>query len=221
MKYTLLFLALLSSYTTTIAQTVKAITQHGETVVLYENGTWKYEKDVQLNNTPATTPAVVAEAAVLTDITIDNTKEVTSEKQEVFNAVSKKLSRFFGDEKGKIHCSATATNTKGKITLNFEFMVPVGDANRYFGYSAQDRIMSFKLSDGTILHNAFTDNVEQNFIEKWNISYYKASIVLSKDDVNKLMQQSAISMSIDWKKTEEEYSIDKVKCIQHLLKEVI
>ncbi|MCU4156808.1 DUF3157 family protein [Carboxylicivirga sp. A043] len=228
MRYTIILFALLAIAINTNAQTVKAITQHGETVVLFENGTWKYEKDIQQTTPPTTNGAVAAAAPVATTATpeiahsgINATKEATSEKTEIYNAVSKKLSRFFGEEKGRVRCSATASNNKGTISLNFEFMMQLGDANRYFGYSAKDRTMTLELSDGTSITGTFTEGIEEKFIEKWNVSYYKAGIILSEQDVVKLLQNNTIRMTIDWKKLEEEYQIDNIEGIKQLLIEVI
>jgi len=221
MKQLLFIIVLLSISLTSSAQNIKAITQHGETVVLYDNGTWKYEKDLKtsdsVNIKVPTAPAI----STSNNITIDVNKEATSEKLQLYNAVSKKLARFFGEEKGRVNCSATASNNKGEITLNFEFMMPVGDANRYFGYTAQDRGVSFLLADGTTISNSFTKDVEEKFIEKWNVSYYKASIVLTQDDVNKLIKNNTIRMTVSWKKTEEEYNMDQVTAIQTIIAEVL
>ena len=216
MKQLLLIITVFAMSATTYGQTVKAITQHGKTVLLFENGTWKYEKDAQAG-TPTTEPVARATGR----INIDNTKEATSEKLELFNAISKKLSRFFGEEKGRVHCSATATNNKGEINLNFEFMIPLGDANRYFGYTTLDRKVSLLLSDGTTLNRVFSKNNEEKFIEKWNVSYYKASIVISKDDVVKLLRNNTLRMTMDWKKEKEEYIFDNVTGLQVILAEVL
>jgi hypothetical protein len=206
----ILFLATVSSS----SQIIKAITQHGETVVLFDNGTWKYEKDLQDSITSAKTSLPLT-------ITIDSNKEVTSDKTDLFNAVSKKLARFFGEENGRIHCSASATNSKGEIAVNFEFMMPVGDANRYFGNTAAECPISLVLANGTVLNSTFTKNIEEKFIEKWNISYYKASIVLTTDQVNQLLQNNAVRLSVSWKKTQEEYNIEQPGAIKKILGEII
>lgn len=223
MKYLFILFIFLSATVNISAQTVKAITQFGETVVLFENGTWKYEKDLSTDSSvTSVVPAVVAVApTVSSTITIDNTKELTSEKTDLFNTVSKKLARFFGEEKGRVHCTVSATNTKGEVCLNFEFMMPVGDANRYFGYTSADRPVSIHLVDGTVINSTFTKNIEEKFIDKWNVSYYKASIILSGEQVNQLIWSDAIRLTVNWKKTEEEYNIEHTKALKNSLSEVI
>ncbi len=226
MKYILLFIALIALPWAASAQTIKAITQHGETVVLFENGTWKYEKELTTESATST-PVVPAPAATVVatpmakSFSVDTTKSLTSGKTEIFNAVSKKLARFFGEEKGRVRCSVSATNNKGEVSLNFEFMMPVGDANRYFGYTAFERNLRFMLSDGTAVNGTFTEKIEEKFIDKWNVSYYKASMILNNEDVTKLINNNAMRLIVDWKKTEEEYIIDHMDAIKNILIEVI
>ncbi|MBR8537346.1 hypothetical protein KDU71_17395 [Carboxylicivirga sediminis] len=224
MKHLFILLILLTATCAASAQTIKAITQYGETVVLYENGTWKYEKDLEnkASQSQVDTPVTVAPVATTPKvISVDDTKNTTSEKVEIMNAVSKKLARFFGEEKGRIRCSASATNNNGEVFINFEFMMPLGDANRYFGYTAEERTVHLILSNGAELTNTFTHNIEEKFIDKWNVSYYKASILLSKEDIAQLLINNTMRLKVDWKKIEEEYTIDNIEGIKTILTEVI
>jgi len=219
MKHTLIFIVLIALNVSASAQHLKAITQHGQTVILFDNGTWQYEDDTKAKASGESIGITTNKASG--HIGIDTSKVHTSEKVELFNAVSKKLARFFGEEKGRVRCSATASNNKGEINLNFEFMMPLGDANRYFGYSALDRNVSFMLSDGTTLNQVFSKNTEEKFISKWNVSYYKASMVLSKADIMKILQNNTMRMKVDWKKVEEEYLFDNITALQAMLAEVL
>ncbi|WP_430809412.1 MULTISPECIES: hypothetical protein [unclassified Carboxylicivirga] len=221
-KYILSFAALISAPLLTSAQTVKAITQYGKTVILYENGTWKYEKDTGTPavSAPTTETKPATESKPRASLSISSDKEASSEKMELCNAVSKRLARFFGEEKGRVRCMAAVTNNKGEISINFEFMMPIGDANRYFGYTAMDRPITLSLADGRSVSGTFT-NTEEKFIDKWNVSYYKTQLLLSKDDIVHLMESKAMRMTIDWKKLEEEYQIEDTRAIQQMLLEVL
>ncbi|WP_439184660.1 hypothetical protein [Carboxylicivirga taeanensis] len=223
MKQLSILLILFLTTLTTSAQTIKAITQHGETVVLFENGTWKYEKDLPADTSSSDYKATVAvrPAVTASALTVDKTREVTSEKTDLFNAVSKRLSRFFGEEKGRVRCAISASNNKGEVSVNFEFMMPVGDANRYFGYTAAERQISLVLADGSVIKSVFSQGIEEKFIEKWNVSYYKASIVLTNEEVNQLLTTNSVRLTVDWKKTEEEYIIDDIEAFKNILSEVI
>lgn len=220
MKHLFILFILFLTTVSSSAQIIKAITQHGETVVLFENGTWKYEKELQDSITSAKTPIPVTVLS-LPPTTIDNNKEVTSDKTTLFNAVSNKLARFFGEEKGRIRCSVSATNSKGEIAVNFEFIMPVGDANRYFGDSSADCPISLVLANGTVLNSTFTKNIEEKFDEKWNVSCYKASIVLTTNEVNQLLQSNAVRLSVNWKKTKEDYTIEQPGAIKEILGKII
>ncbi len=224
MKHLILIIAALALLSSAKGQNIKAITQHGETVVLYENGTWKYEKDLQdgSNSQATIVPGTsTPKAATVTTLTIDKSKEVTSDRIELCNAVSKKLSRFFGEEKGRVRCFVTTSNIKGEVLINFEFMIQIGDANRYFGYTAQDRNITLHLTNGQTVTTSFSKNVEEKFIEKWNASYYKASAVIAEEDIYKLLRNPLQKMTVDWKKRAEEYIVDNASGLQLSIAEIL
>lgn len=206
---------LLCFLTLSLSAQIKAITQHGKTVILHENGTWEYENDKQ-ENTPNH-----SSVSKITALNINDSIITTSSKEEIFNSVSKKLSRFFGKEKGKIKCIASCTNNKGEISMNLEFMASIGDANRYFGYSIEGRNITFHLDDGQNITSTLTDNIEQKFIEKWNISFYKGSCVLTKENIIELLNHKVTTITFDWKKTKEQYTVDTPNTIQNIIKQVL
>ena len=86
MKKLILFSLSIVCFMLTTAQE-RAITQSGKNVVLFDNGTWQLEI-----------------AAPQTRIVKDTILRKT-ENTELFYSVSSKLSRFFGDEKGRIKCN--------------------------------------------------------------------------------------------------------------------
>ena len=100
-------------------------------------------------------------------------------------------------------------------------MMPVGDANRYFGNSSAECPISLVLANGTVLNSTFTKSIEEKFIENRNMSYYRASIVLTTDEVNQLLQSNAVRLSVKWKKTEEEYNIEQPGAIKEILNKII
>ncbi|MBI9065592.1 MAG: hypothetical protein JEZ14_26650, partial [Marinilabiliaceae bacterium] len=123
MKYTLILTLFLGLSISSMAQT-KAITQTGKTVLLFDDGTWKYEHAEQ------TISGVATEGK--TDIThaplVNDTIIATSSKLDIFSEVSPRLKKFFGAEKSKINCTAEWHNDMGKVSLKLVFLVPIGDA---------------------------------------------------------------------------------------------
>lgn len=213
MKY-LLILSLFFGLTISLNAQIKAITQTGKTVVLYDDGTWKYESGpTAKSNTLITEPASTA-------VTINEEIVASSGSIQIFDDVSKKLARFFGEEKGKIKCLAKCTNNKGKVSLSFELLVPVGDANRYFGYSLQDRNITIQLEDGTSITTIISENATQKFIDKYNVSYFEGTCILTKEQSLQLLKTPAVQMSIDWKKTEETYQLTNRSVMRELMSEV-
>ncbi len=100
-------------------------------------------------------------------------------------------------------------------------MMPVGDANRYFGNSSAESPISIVLASGTVLNSTFTKSIEEKFIENRNMSYYRASIVLTTDEVNQLFQNNAVRLSVNWKKTEEAYNSEQPGVIKQILSKII
>ncbi len=99
--------------------------------------------------------------------------------------------------------------------------MPVGDANRYFGNSSAESPISIVLASGTVLNSTFTKSIEEKFIENRNMSYYRASIVLTTDEVNQLFQNNAVRLSVNWKKTEEAYNSEQPGVIKQILSKII
>ena len=99
--------------------------------------------------------------------------------------------------------------------------MPVGDANRYFGNSSAESPISIVLASGTVLNSTFTKSIEEKFIENRNMSYYRASIVLTTDEVNQLFQNNAVRLSVNWKKTEEAYNSEQPGAIKQILSKII
>ncbi len=214
MKHILFLASFLGLSAATFAQ-INATTESGRSVILYENGKWQYAPvATEKSNTPLTAPVSAA-------VTINEEIVASSGSVQIVDDVSKKLARFFGEEKGKIKCSAKCTNSKGKVSLSFELLVPVGDANRYFGYSLQDRNISIQLEDGTAITTVISENATQKFMDKYNISYFEGTCILTKEQLLQLLKTPAVQMSIDWKKTEETYQLSSRSVFQNMITEVL
>nr|WP_321450739.1 hypothetical protein [uncultured Carboxylicivirga sp.] len=220
----LFLLALILLGATQIKAQIKATTESGNTVILYKNGTWEYyEAGMETTTTPSqaapvTTPAVTSTTPI---VTIDASKEATSERFELFYEVSPRMARFFGEEKGKIRCNSTISNQKGQFLISFEINVPVGDANRYFGPSLKERSITFELSNNTKIEIPITEGISEKWMDKWNQSYYVGSGILSNDDVKAIATNPITNVYIDWKKFPENYKVADKTVLQTAVKEVL
>nr|WP_321408288.1 hypothetical protein [uncultured Carboxylicivirga sp.] len=195
---------------------IKATTETGNTVILHKNGTWEY-----FEASTEETPKQEAPAKALpTAITIDTTKDATSERFELFYEVSPRMARFFGEEKGKIRCNSTIKNQEGRFLISFEINVPVGDANRYFGPSLAERSITLELSNEQNIVIPITENISEKWMEKWNQSYYIGSGFLSEADLSSIAENPVINVYIDWKKYPENYKVNNKSILQNAINEV-
>ncbi len=181
----------------------RAITQSGKNVVLFDNGTWQLEI-----------------AAPQTRIVKDTILRKT-ENTELFYSVSSKLSRFFGDEKGRIKCNFICSSQNGVVRVFFEWYVPVGNADKYFGLSIQDQSLDLVLGDATVVTVTIADHIVNRFLEKSNLSYYAGEAILDQLVIDQLLQQNTIRMKVNWLKNPEEYNIQNTNGLRDALTSVI
>ncbi|MBI9065379.1 MAG: hypothetical protein JEZ14_25570, partial [Marinilabiliaceae bacterium] len=119
------------------------------------------------------------------------------------------------------NCTAEWHNDMGKVSLKLVFLVPIGDANRYFGYTLQDCLITLHYTNNE--HSTFTisQDVTQKFIEKWNVSYYEGAFILNEEQINKLVNHPNVKMTVNWKKRTEEYEIKNSTILKKGLMEVL
>lgn len=217
MKQFILIALILFSFSQIEAQ-IKATTESGNTVLLHKNGTWEY---YEASTEQKSANPQVATASTTATITIDNTVTKESERFELFNTISPKMAKYFGEEKGKIKCYTTITNNKGEVTIRFELNAPVGDGYRYFGRSLEGRNITLFLNNDKEISLTINQQTEERFLDKWNQSFFIGACQLSKDDINILYHENLLKLDVDWKKNPETYEIENKKRIQEALKSVL
>ena len=169
MKRIIIFLVSLVNILPLFSQ-IKATTENGTKVLLFDNGTWvKEEKQV----------AVVG---------IDSTLVKEIPKARLFMSHSEKMARHFGKVKGKVGCDVICKNNSGEISVTFQLGIFVGDGYKYFGGSLQDCAMDLKLADGQSLRLIIKDEVSQTFNTKTDVSFFRGSVVLNNEQISNLIQ---------------------------------
>lgn len=220
MKFILL-LTLVLIFSTQLHAQEKAITKSGKTVILFDNGTWQYEDALKQAVSKLEDTAVPTTAAAVSSIVIDNTIDKKSERKELFHEVSPKMAKYFGKENGKIRCYASINNNKGDVSIKFEFNVPVGDGNRYFGTSLKDRSITLELTDGQSISLIITEAVVEKFMDKYNQSFFIGGAKLSKEQLSLLYTSLVSKVHVDWKKNPEVYDAQRSSAIQDAIKDIL
>lgn len=227
--YTIAFLLMLLVGGKVSAQ-IRATTASGNKVLLFPNGTWKYDegqltKDTLPNPNPQPQQASVAPASAATQASwsmkIDSSRVDSTLKVQIIDVSSPRLARFFGEEKGWMRCSAECVNEKGVISIRLEWAAAVGDANRYFGFMKDVKGVTFELANGQELKFQYNPGFQDHFFNNYNISYYSGSLTLTKNDIGALLSSPVENIKMDWKKAPEEYEVKNRQYFMNNLPKVL
>lgn len=226
--YVIAFLLMLLMAGKVSAQ-IRATTASGNKVLLYPNGTWKYDEGQVVNDSlpgptaqsPASVVPVATPAPASWAMKIDSSRVDSTLKEQIINVASPQLARFFGQDKGRMRCSAGCINDKGVISIRLEWAAAVGDANRYFGYMKDVKGVSFQLANGQELKFQYNPDFKEHFFNDYNISYYSGSITLTKNDIGSLLSSPVVRIDVDWKKAPEEYEVQVTQYFMNNLPKVL
>lgn len=194
---------------------VRATTESGNKVLLFEDGTWKYEEKKATSVAKETTVAketVIAVPVVLSSIAIDSTKEFETETTELFNTPSPRLVRYFGEVKGRIRCKLSCSNNAGEVQIHYNWEIPIGDGVRYFGYCKAGTKLTFYMQDGQKVELLVGEDSSIKSMEKYNFTaIYGATQALTNEQLVALTSQPFRKLEVDWKKKPEAYEIELSK----------
>lgn len=183
---------------------IRATTESGNKVLLYENGSWKYEEqNIGTENASLPSAAIVATAAIM----VDSTKSESSDSEEIYYGPSPRLVKYFGDAGGKIRCNFSCLNELGTVTLQFIWEFPVSDCNRYFGWF-EDSKVTFTMEEGETLELISGEKSDIKRYERNNYSVLtNTSLPLTQEQITILASQPIRKMEVSWRKRPEEYEV--------------
>lgn len=219
MKNIILLAIIITGYSQIHAQ-IKATTESGNTVILHKNGTWEYY-EAGMDKTQAPSETAIVTTVATTALNIDTTANIKSERFELFNDVSPKMARYFGEEKGKVRCYSTFANKKGQILLSFEINIPVGDGYRYFGRTLEEQSIILELDNDLKITIPITEDLDTKYMDKWNQSYFTGSGIISEKDLNSILNSQLENVFIDWKKNPETYRVTNGDILKKSIKEIL
>ncbi|TLX75592.1 hypothetical protein E9993_08510 [Labilibacter sediminis] len=190
MRYTLILLALLCSFN--VFAQIEATTKEGKQVVLYDDGSWEYVKvDIEVVNAD-----------------VDNQLTAESEIKELYHAVSPRLKKYFGEQKGKIRGRAKCGVENGQANIHFQWEVFRSDAYRYFGYMKAGVQLTLRTKNNDEIKLVLTENINYNVMEKYNYSLFEGSAQVSPEQLNHLLTFPVTEVEVEWKKKPESYQLN-------------
>lgn len=190
---------------------IRATTESGNKVLLFDNGTWKYEETIENSSLSAEVVAVAA-------INIDSTREITKEPKNLFYLPSPRLVRYFGESGGNIRCKLGCSNNLGVVKLHFSWEFPVSDGHRYFGWFKEGTKVIFIMDNGQKVDLIMGSESSFKAYEKNNYSMISnTSQPLTNMQLSVLSAQTLDKMEVEWKKKPEEYYIDQSNFLIEIL----
>ena len=200
MLRTLVAIAFILAFSNLSFAQVRATTESGNNVLLFDNGTWQYEEK-----------SINASAEVVTAATIvvDSSRTFATEPKDLFYLPSQRLVKYFGEAGGHIRCKLSCSNSLGIIKVHFGWEFPVDDGNRYFGSFKEGSKVTFTMDDGQMVELIMGAENSLKRLEKSNYSLISnASQPLTKTQIAALSAQPFGKMEVEWKKNPEEYDIE-------------
>jgi hypothetical protein len=209
MRCLFVLLCLIFSTQLSFAQ-VRATTESGNKVILFDNGTWQYEeKTITQDSQPETVVAVISAPVEVEKIKIDSSRQYETESTEIFYETSKTLERYFGEEKGRIRGRFSCVNNSGDIQVRYVWEIPVGDGQRYVG--------QFKAGSKITVHLMNGEKVElqvgeDSIVEPRPKYNFTAISGLTKALTNKQMlaltKQPFRKLEVEWKKKIDLFEVE-------------
>ncbi len=175
---------------------IEATTKDGKTVLLFENGTWEYtSENLEVN----------------TQVDIAKIKEgLTAESplEELYYAESKRLVKYFGPIKGTIKGRAKCMIVDGQPKVFFQWEVRLLDSYRYFGQMKAGKTVTLKTKKNTPIELVLTEDIDLEFVEKYNFSIFKGACKLNDEQFKILMNSAITEIEVEWKKESETYPVN-------------
>jgi len=206
MLRTLFVIVFILAFTKLSFAQVRATTESGNKVLLFDNGTWQYEeKLVNKEEKSALSAGIVAVAT----LEVDSSKIFATEPKDLFYLPSPRLVRYFGESGGHIRCKLSCSSSLGIVKVHLMWEFPVSDGERYFGRFKEGSKVALKMDDGQMVELVMGDESSLKRLEKKNYSVISnASQPLTKTQIAVLCVQPFRKMEVGWKKKPEEYDIE-------------
>lgn len=197
---------------------IRATTESGNKVLLFDDGTWKYEEKSISAEPAAKVVAVPAAEKVVNEVKVDKSRNIKTEATTMFYTQSPRLVRYFGEEKGRIRCKLSCSNEMGEIRIHYHWDIQVGDGQRYFGFMKSGTGLIFHMLDGQKIELLVGEDSEVEASEKYNKSSISGvTQVLSDAQLKALISQPVDKLEVEWKKKPESYDLENPNYLMETL----
>ena len=179
---------------------IKLRTPEGKVVLLFDNGTWKYE-EIKKEVVPKI--EIESESEITKPISILD-KELTS--QMVIKGISPKLSKF-SKTKNTVKSDFQLISKDGKVKLLTNWKIMDEEGFRFFGYITKKSKMVFSLSNGEQIELNYATNFAPKEYEKYKFTTYTAELDLNEEQIRQLQKAYLEKVDMHWSRRMETYGI--------------
>jgi len=182
---------------------IRLRTPEGKFVLLFDNGTWKYEE--------AKKDVVETNNVVLIQVKEDiakavNFKAASLDAQTVIKGISAKLSKF-SKTQNVVKCDFALVSTKKKVILHTNWKIMDGEGFRFFGYITKKSKMELELSNGESIILQYQQDFAPKEYPQYGFSTFTAELELSKEQIQKLQAAYLQKVNMYWSRRVESYDI--------------
>lgn len=185
---------------------IRATTESGNKVLLFDDGTWQYEEKIVAS---VEKEAFKQVAVVATAVKVDSTETKTTDFKDVFYLPSPRLLKYFGEKGSYIRCKMSCSNHSGIVKIHFQWEIPLSDGTRYFGSFKAGTKITFHMLDGQKLDILIGEDGSIEQLEKYNYTTISGvSQQLTNEQIAILSAQSFRKIEVDWRKNPEVYNVE-------------
>ncbi|WP_282015880.1 hypothetical protein [Marinifilum flexuosum] len=201
MKNLLLVLVLLFCGIYTIDAQMRLRTPDGRVVLLYDNGTWKYEEVKKAK--PKQKAPVKSEIEISKPIVL---KKIELKPEAVIKGVSAKLKKF-SKNKNIVKCDFQLVADEEKVILKTEWKIMDEEGFRFFGFITKKSKIDLELSNGEVVSLNYARAFEPKEYIKYGFTIFKAELTLREDQIRALQKAYITKSSMQWSRRVEEYDV--------------
>lgn len=181
----------------------EAITKDGKTVMLNQDGTWKYIEKVVEQPIESKTDCEYTTNEV--DEFTGNEKVIV--KEEVFLTHTEESMKKYMKNRDYTTCKTYCAKIGGLKVLYVYWKLLTKEAYKYYGTIQKSAGFTIKLTNGEMMNLKYDsyDSGDANY--KGGYTTYSSYIILSDEDIDKLTSNEVDKVRMSWSKGYQDYEI--------------
>ncbi|MFA9371421.1 MAG: hypothetical protein ACERIH_06885 [Labilibaculum antarcticum] len=200
MKNILILSILLLGTISQLNAQLKLRTPEGKVVVLFDNGTWKYE---EIKKAEEPVEQIKSAKEIARPIAIIDAE---LESQTVIRGISEKLSKF-SETNNQVKSEFQLISKGGKVILKTNWKIMDAEGFRFFGYITKKSKMVFTLSNGESIELQYAADFAPKEYPKYKFTTFTAELELNEDQIRKLQNAYLKKMEMYWSRRTESYAV--------------